>query len=56
MNIFNAPTIPTALIEKIKTAKHLVMLMHGKAGDILPKLYDETFITGAKKYDDFNHS
>ena len=49
MNTFNAPTIPTALIEKIKTAKHLVVLMHGKAGDILPKLYDETFfITGAK--------
>ena len=44
MNIFNAPTIPTALIEKIKTAKHLVGLMHGKAGDILPKLYDETFL------------
>jgi NAD-dependent deacetylase len=26
MNTFNAPTIPTALIEKIKTAKHLVVL------------------------------
>ena len=44
MNTFNVPTIPTALIEKIKTAKHLVVLMHGKAGDILPKLYDETFL------------
>ena len=26
MNTFNPPTIPTALIEKIKTAHHLVVL------------------------------